>query len=285
MSLLKKQDVLFKMRRPSLGPIAIGFFILFGVLTLALLGEPTITGAVVNEVGKISLPALPVVLVTAAVDSFNPCAIGVLILLIATLLSLAKERKKMLKVGLIYIAAVYLTYFLAGIGLLLFVQRFNLAQPLGIFVGILVIVLGFVEIKDFWWYGKGVSLHIPTKYIPRIKRMVKKISTPGAVVLGVFVAAVELPCTGGPYLAITTLFAKIGFSPAITGYLLLYNFIFVLPLIIILILAYFGASVKKIGNWKQEKRKWMRLLIGITMIVLGVILILFSNGTIAFSIY
>src|SRR3990167_4253767 len=100
----------------------------------------------------------------------------------------------MLVIGLIYIAAVYITYLLAGVGLLLFIQRFNLAEPIGIFVGVLVILLGLIEIKDFWWYGKGFTLSIPYKKSLQIKERVKKITTPGAIVLGIFVAAVELPC-------------------------------------------------------------------------------------------
>lgn len=66
------------------------------------------------------LPTLGVVIVTGLVDSINPCAIGVLILLISTLLVLAHNRMKMLWVGLIYIAAVYVSYFLAGLGLTAF---------------------------------------------------------------------------------------------------------------------------------------------------------------------
>src|SRR3989344_7167978 len=160
----------------------------------------------------IALPALPIVLTTALVDSINPCAIGVLILLIATLLSVAHDKKRLLLIGTIYILAVYITYMLAGIGLLLFIQRFNLAEPIGIGVGILIIILGFIEMKDFWWYGKGISLTIPARRSEQIKKMVKRLSVPGAILLGIFVAAVELPCTGGPYLAITTLLSKIGFN-------------------------------------------------------------------------
>ncbi len=264
------------------------FFILFAVYLIGnsvFLGDglSSVTGAVMK--GGISLPALPVVITTALVDSINPCAIGVLVLLIGTLIALSKNRHKMLLTGAIYIIAVYLTYFLAGIGLLLFIQRFNLAEPIGIIVGALVIILGLVEIKDFWWYGKGFTLSIPYKRSQQIKKRVKKITVPGAIVLGIFVAAVELPCTGGPYLAITALLSKIGFDPLVVGYLLLYNFIFVLPLIIILLLAYFGLSTKKIEEWRKKNRKWMRLITGLIMVALGVLLILFSTGAINLGVY
>lgn len=233
----------------------------------------------------VELPALSVVIPTALVDSINPCAIGVLILMLTTLLKFHYNKKKMLTLGIIYIAAVYITYFLAGIGLLFFIQKLNIAEPLGIFVGALIIVLGLIEIKDFWWYGKGVSLHIAPKRVEQIKKYLQKISFHSAIILGIFVAAVELPCTGGPYLAITTLLAKIGFDFTVVSYLLFYNLIFVLPLIVILTLVYFGLSTKKIRKWKEKEKKWMRFWTGVVMIILGILLILFTTKTINFVIY
>ena len=134
------------------------FLAFFGFIMITSVIGTSMTGYAIMD--GISLPTMPVVITTALVDSINPCAIGVLILLIATLISLSKDKKKMLLVGSIYIIAVYITYLLAGLGLLLFLQRFNLAEPIGIFVGGLVIILGLLEIKEFWWYGQGISLQI-----------------------------------------------------------------------------------------------------------------------------
>jgi len=236
-------------------------------------------------VSEIALPAIPVILSTALVDSINPCAIGVLILMLATLLKLHHDKKRMLKIGIIYITAVYITYFLAGMGLLFFIQKLNIAEPLGIAVGILVIILGLIEIKELWWYGQGISLQIAPKRLEQIKKYISKLSMHSAIFLGIFVAAVELPCTGGPYLAITTLMAKIGLNLTILSYLLFYNLIFVLPLIVILGLVYFGLSTKTIKKWKNKERKWMRFWTGVVMVILGILLILFATRIINFTIY
>ena len=232
----------------------------------------------------ISLPTWPVVFATAAVDSINPCAIGVLILLIATLLSLSHDRRKMIWVGIIYISAVFITYLIAGFGLLFFIQRLNIADELSWIVGGLVFFLGILEVKDFFWYGRGLTLRIPAKRLKQIKKYMRHVTIPSAVILGAFVAAVELPCTGGPYLAITTLLAKVGFTLEIFWLLVVYNFIFVLPLIIILLLAYFGVSTKKMKKWKDKEKKWMRLAIGLVLIALGTILILVGNGWLALTL-
>ena len=233
---------------------------------------------------ELSFPAWPVVISTALVDSINPCAIGVLVLLIATLLSLHKNRNKMLAVGTIYITAVFVTYLAAGFGLLFFIQKLNIAQPLSWLVGSLVIILGIIEIKDFWWYGQGISLRIPVKRAKQVKQYINKVTIPGSIFLGAFVAAVELPCTGGPYLAITTLLAKLGFSMKILWLLVVYNFIFVLPLIVILAFVYFGVKTEKVKSWKESQKKWMRLFMGIVMLALGILLILWANGTISFGL-
>ena len=235
-------------------------------------------------VTEILLPTWTVVFTTALIDSINPCAIGVLVLLVTTLLAMHKNRHKMLMVGLIYITAVFVTYLAAGFGLLFFIQKLNIAQPLSWIVGGTVIILGLIEIKDFWWYGQGISLQIPARRAEQIKKWMDHVTFPGAILLGAFVAAVELPCTGGPYLAITTILAKIGLSWKIFWLLVVYNFIFVLPLIVILAIVYFGLNPEKVKKWKNTQKKWMRLFMGLVMLALGVLLILWANGTIAFGL-
>lgn len=219
------------------------------------------------------------VIVTALIDSINPCAIGVLILLISTLLMLKDNKKKLLIVGGIYVLAVFVTYFLAGLGLLSVIHHLQIGEMVGIMVGFLVIFLGFIEIKDFFWYGKGFSLTIPASQIERVKRYAKNVSIPGAIILGILVSAVELPCTGGPYLAIMTILAD-QFDLKAVWYLFIYNLIFVLPLVVIVVLAYFGTTALDITNWKDKYKKWMRLFIGLLMIALGVLLIMFARGDI-----
>lgn len=232
----------------------------------------------------IVLPTLSVVLSTAAVDAINPCAIGVLVLLMSTLVSLSKDKKKMLAVGTIYISTVFITYLAAGFGLLIFIQKLNIGYMLSFIVGGLVIIMGLIEIKDFWWYGKGISLQIAPSHAKKIQKYIKNITIPGSVFLGMFVAAVELPCTGGPYLAITTMLAKIGMSWEVFWLLFAYNIVFVMPLIVIFALTYFGMDVQKVHKWKQAKKKWMRLVTGLVLVLLGVFLILWSTGVIVFSL-
>jgi cytochrome c biogenesis protein CcdA len=218
---------------------------------------------------------LPLVLGAAAIDSINPCAIGVLLFLSSVLLRLSDQKRALLRLGMIYIATVYIIYTLAGLGLIWFQHALiekGFAEIVGITVGVLVILLGLVELKDFFWYGKGISLEIAPRHRERLATMAEKISLASVIAIGGFVAIVELPCTGGPYLAITTILAK-SFDTRALLYLLLYNFIFVLPLLVILLLIYFGTSTLLLKTWRQENRKWMNLASGLLMVFLGVLLI------------
>ena len=200
---------------------------------------------------ELSLPTLGTILATAVVDSINPCAIGVLLLLLSTLMVL-KSKKKLIKISMLYIFAVFITYFLFGLGLVTFLSAIPrvAAEYISIAVGLVVIFAGVIEIKDYFWYGKGFTLAISKKYAQKIKEKVKKLSLGTVVFLGVFVAAVELPCTGGPYLAIMLLLSQ-NFDLSALILLAIYNVIFVLPLVIILIMVAFGMKIKDIQNWKQ----------------------------------
>lgn len=228
-----------------------------------------------------TLPTIGTVIVTAIVDSINPCAIGVLILMISTMLASHAGTRKIMKFGLMYTAAVYVTYFSAGIGLLAFISSVPLviAEYITIAVSLLVVAGGIIEIKDFLWYGRGFSLAIPPEMAKKIHGYVQRVDMRMAIFLGVFVTAVELPCTGGPYLAILTILSQ-NFSWQVVGLLALYNLIFITPLVIILLMVYSGKKITGIKKWKHKARGWMRLLAGITLILLGWILMLIANYTI-----
>lgn len=233
----------------------------------------------------LDLPTITVVLGSAAIDSINPCAIGVLILMISVILSGKNSTKRLLSLGFAYIFGIFATYLIAGLGLVYFFSSIPivLAEYLSIAVGALVITAGLLEIKDFFWYGKGFSLQIPTKFAKMIQEFSTSKKTFGGVMfLGAFVAAVELPCTGAPYLAIITILS-VNFNFAALMLMVAYNLVFVLPLIIILLMVAGGAKVSSVKKWKEENKGSMRLFIGLTLIALGWLLILIANGTINFG--
>lgn len=233
----------------------------------------------------LDLPTLGLVVASALVDSINPCAIGVLILMISVIMGSGKSIKRMLILGGAYTFAIFITYLVAGLGLVYFFTAIPIviAEYLSIGVGILVILAGMLEIKDFFWYGKGFSLQIPHYFAQKIQDWSSGSTTLiGVMLLGAFVAAVELPCTGAPYLAIITVL-RINFDWTAFGLMVLYNLIFVAPLLVILATVAAGAKLSSVQKWKEDAKGGMRLAIGLLLVGLGWILILIANGAINFG--
>ena len=230
------------------------------------------------------LPTIGTVFITAAIDSINPCAIGVLILMMSVILAQRKSIKRMLFLGFAYIFAIFLTYLIAGLGILYFLSSvpLYLAEYISMGVGGLIIIAGMIEIKDYFWYGQGFTLSIPANLSKKLHKLSSKTTIFGIIFLGVFVAGVELPCTGAPYLAIIALLSQyFDFTAFIL--LIFYNIIFVSPLIIILLMVAGGVELHKIKKWKQANRSYMRLATGLLLVVMGWLLILIANGTINFG--
>lgn len=211
------------------------------------------------------------IVIAALIDSINPCAFGVLIFLMAAMLSMSSS-KRAFRYGLVYTFVVFLVYLLLGLGIIRIIQDFhNIINIIIKIAAIFSFVGGLIEIKDFFWYGKGISLKIPASAKPFIERITHKGTLVSVILLGITVTLFELPCTGGIYLAILSLMSvnkTFGIS-----YLLLYNLIFILPLVFIVFLVYFGQKIEKISAWIERNKRLMRLAAGIVMILLAIYLL------------
>ncbi len=216
---------------------------------------------------------LPILIGAGIVDSINPCALGVLIFLLSYLTQSSKSKITLIVHGLTYIFGVYITYLLAGILLLPIIGSLGKISLIiyGI-LGVIIIISGLTEIKDFFFYGKGFSLTLFPGSSERIKMYANKISESlfSAFILGGFVALVELPCTGAVYLAILSVMALTGVTTENVLQLALYNLIFVIPLIVILTTFVFGIKSEALESWRKAHRKVFRLIIGVVLLALGV---------------
>jgi len=216
---------------------------------------------------------LPLVIACALVDSVNPCAFAVLVFLLLSIIML-ESRRRVLAVGGAYITAVFIFYLLSGIGLFTIVQQTGFSSVLFQGAAVLSIILGFVNVIDVIRKNEGFILAIPQSRKATIERYIRDASLPAAFVLGILVGIFELPCTGGIYLAILGMLSKtLTFSEGLP-YLVLYNFVFVMPLILIVIIMAFGLNPERVNTWREVHRRALRLIIGIVMVALGVFLLL-----------
>lgn len=213
------------------------------------------------------------IIVAAVIDSINPCAFGVLIFLLISLLKVGSS-KRALRYGLIYSFVVFLVYFMAGFGIFKAIQTVSyLGNIVYIVAGFLVLIFGMLEFVDFFRAGKDKKaiLKIPTSAKPLLERMSHKGTLAAIIGLGVLVSLFELPCTGGIYLAILSLMAKHGTFA--WGYLFLYNLIFILPLVVITLIIYKGTSPEMLQRWTNSEKKWMRFAAGVVLVLLGLYLL------------
>lgn len=219
---------------------------------------------------------VPYILFLAAVDAVNPCALAVLtLMLIAILTYNPKRRRNVLLAGLSFTLSVFLLYMLYGLVIIRFFQVVSALTAVRIFLykalGALAVILGVLNIRDYFWYRPGGLLtEMPMRLRPRVKKITEGITSPkGAFLVGIFVTLFLLPCTIGPYLiaggilsAMETLF--------ILPWLALYNAVFVLPMIGITVLVYAGIRrVEDVSGWKDRNVRYLHLASGAIMLLLG----------------
>ncbi|HOT02748.1 MAG TPA: cytochrome c biogenesis protein CcdA [Methanolinea sp.] len=220
---------------------------------------------------------IPLVIAAGLADGINPCAFSVLIILLFTLAA-AGSRRNMVLVGSSFISAVFVFYFLSGMGLFYLIQSAAISRAIGIIAAIIAFSLGALSLYDGIRGDGRPALAIPGSKKGIIDRYIKKGSVPAALILGILVGMFELPCTGGIYLAILSLISnQMTFAEGIP-LLLVYNLFFILPLVLILCVVVLGLPLERVDRWRQEHRNAVRILMGLVLIGLGLLLALTFIG-------
>ncbi len=217
----------------------------------------------------------------ALVDAINPCELAVMTLvLMSILLANPSNKKKVLYGGLAFSLAVFIMYFLYG---LIIIQFFSHLIPatgkfyLYVFkgFGILAIILGLLNVKDYLNYKPGsFATEMPLSFRPKMRNLVKKVtSIRGAFIIGLLVTIFLAPCTMGPYLIVSVELSGLTFLTTIP-YLLIYNLIFISPMIALTIVIYFGlATLDSVSDWRERKIHKIHLVEGIILILLGIAMV------------
>lgn len=218
---------------------------------------------------------IPLVAVTGFLDGIHPCAIAILVFFIAFLLTLQRSFKNIFWLGIVYIIVIFLTYLAVGVGLLSGIMFFGQHHFFAKVGSWLLIVLGTINLRDYFLPNWRLGLKFPKVPHDRIKSFLQKASLPTVAVAAFLVGLCSIPCSGGIYAAITALLASK--TTFFTGflYLLLYNFMFVLPLMIILALAANPYTLVKFGEWQQKTKSTQKLIMGALMITLGASILIF----------
>src|SRR3989344_2543354 len=218
---------------------------------------------------------LPWVGIAALIDSINPCAFSILLLTIGFLFSLGQMRSGILRIGGAYILGVFVIYVLIGLGILQALHLFNTPHFMAKVGASLLIAFGAINVINEFFPSFPIKLRVPHVAHRKIAELMEKASMPTAFFLGALVGLCEFPCPGGPYLMVLGLLHDQATYLKGLGYLLLYNLIFVLPLVIILFIASEEKLLAKVREWQQKENRLMRFGGGIAMIILGALIFLF----------
>ena len=215
---------------------------------------------------------LPVIAVSALIDSINPCAISVLFLTITFLFSLGKNRSFVLLSGGVYILAIAIVYTLIGLGALQALTFFNVPNIMAKIGASILLLYSVIGLINEFYEGFPIKLKMPESTHPTLAKVINKGSIPAFFVLGALVAMFEFPCTGGPYLFVLTLLHDYATSWKGFWYLIIYNIIFVLPLILMLAFATNRIMIEKIDKLRRLETKKARVVLLLILIAFGLII-------------
>jgi thiol-disulfide isomerase/thioredoxin len=236
------------------------------------------------DTSKMTLPVLTIIL--AGLDSFNPCAFFVLFTLLSILV-FVKSRKRMLLIGgtfVFFSGFIYFLFMAAWLNLFLHIGQLKIITAIA---GIIALIIAAINIKDFFFFKKGISLAIPEKAKPklfdRMRKLLKVTSLTsmmmGTIVLAIAANAYELLCTIGfpmVFTRVLTLHSLPGFKYYL--YLIFYNMIYIIPLAVIVLFFSITLGSRKLTEWQGQV---LKLISGLMMLSLGIVLLinpaLFNN--------
>ncbi len=226
-------------------------------------------------------------LATGLADGVNPCAIATMIFLISFLATKKRKRREILIIGFTYTATVFVTYLAMGLGLKSILEQLrsyhlisSVIRWAAFFAALIVAVLSF---KDAVFYHRSKDTSQITLQLPKaVKVQIHRIISgnlgggsliAGSVVAGFLVTLLEAICTGQmyvPYIVAMTQHSSLRFAGYL--YLIFYNFLFVLPLLIVMVLAYFGLKWTDLAKQTQKRMVVLKILLGLIMTGLAVYL-------------
>ena len=229
-----------------------------------------------------------IVLSAGFLDGINPCAFTTIIFLISYLSLVGSSRKQMFYTGGMFTLAVFITYFAIGIVFFNFVrvilrQQF-VANIVNISLLFIVGALAAFSIIDFIRCLKGnvtdITLQLPDFLKGKIREKIRnfarnKTAVIGAsFVLGVVIAGMELTCTGQVYFPIVTMISEPRYRIAAIMYLFSYNVAFIVPLVVVFLLATFGVTSERMGAFFRRRIALVKFGLAVLFIAMAIMIII-----------
>jgi thiol-disulfide isomerase/thioredoxin len=237
------------------------------------------------------------ILLAGLIEGMNPCALATLVFFISYLTMVGRKRREILWVGLGFSGIGFVTHLFLGLGILSFIRHLSFlplfSQIVYFITFIFALLLGIFSLYDYIQLKKGrpakMKLQVPDFLKKKIHQIIRvrsdeleanKESTSirfllAAVVIGFIVTLLQSTCTSQVYLPTILFVTNI---PSLRGsavlYLILYNFIYILPLLVIFGIVYWGVTSEQLSFFLQKRASTIKLLTSAFFFVLAGILIL-----------
>ncbi|MEK7461188.1 MAG: cytochrome c biogenesis protein CcdA [Patescibacteria group bacterium] len=211
-------------------------------------------------------------------DSYNPCSLGVLFISLTLLINL-KQGRLIWLFGISYLSAIFVTYFVIGLGILRAFHLFGIHNFFGFTAGIVLIVVGLIHLFPSLFPNLPVVRWLRSCHLPGlIKRHMERGVFVAGIILGFLIGLCNLPCAGGVYLGIISYLAlKTTYWQGVLN-LLIFNLGFILPLVVVFILATRPAVLAKLQTGAAKFARYGVIATSVLMIAMGVgILIILSR--------
>lgn len=232
-----------------------------------------------------------IVLSAGFLDGINPCAFTTIIFLISYLSLVGSTRRQIFYTGGMFTLAVFITYFAIGIVFFNFARVILREQFVANIVNIsLLFIVGALaafSIIDFIRCLKGnvtdITLQLPDFLKGKIREKIRnfarnKAAVVGAsFVLGVVIAGMELTCTGQVYFPIVTMISEPRYRIAAIMYLFSYNVAFIVPLVVVFLMAAFGVTSERMGAFFRRRIALVKFGLAVLFIAMA-IMIMFNLG-------
>ncbi len=223
---------------------------------------------------------IPTVLAAGFADGFNPCAFALLVLFATYTLTLLnavtangtptiEARRRLLGAGSLYVGAVFVTYFVIGIGLLSFLGWMGRDHLVARIASILALVMALFMLKDVFLPGVGPSMMAPGGTHGRMQKAMERGGLAGMLIAGVLVGICTVPCSGAMYLQITAVLHASGGGLTGLALLALYNIAFIVPLLILLLTVSNRRVLGRLGRWNRANSPWIKAGLALAVIAMS----------------
>ena len=236
------------------------------------------------------------ILAAGLIEGLNPCAFATLIFFISYLTMVGRKRKEIFWVGMGFAGTGFFTHLLLGLGLLSFVQHLSFlplfSRIVYLITFLFALFLGILSLYDYIQLKRGqpskMKLQVPNFLKKRIHQTIRKTSGNleadgegqsvrlfiAAIIIGFVVTLLQFTCTGQVYLPTILFVTNI---PSLRGsavfYLILYNLIYVAPLLVIFGIVYWGVTSEQLSFFLQKRASTIKLLTSLFFFALAGILI------------